>query len=175
MTASSCATDADADEPEAPDPRTDPFGARDQALAPIDRTLQRQLKRVLADDQNGVLDRLGVSALHGAGCCGALAQHLPAKHLRTADIPALTAENVLLYALQAKQRNQVIENRMHQLPVRPPSTATPVPLTKTASSLARNSATFAMSTGSPSRWAAELLMQSPSFPFWGVTLKERQY
>ena len=52
------ATDADADEPEAPDPRTDPFGARDQALAPIDRTLQRQLKRVLADDQNGVLDRL---------------------------------------------------------------------------------------------------------------------
>ncbi len=48
----------DADEPEAPDPRTDPFGARDQALAPIDRTLQRQLKRVLADDQNGVLDRL---------------------------------------------------------------------------------------------------------------------
>ncbi len=46
------------DAPEAADPRTDPFGARDQALTTVDRTLQRQLKRVLADDQNGVLDRL---------------------------------------------------------------------------------------------------------------------
>ncbi len=53
------ATEADDDdEPDAPDPGTDPFGARDRALAPVDRTLQRQLKRVLADDQNGVLDRL---------------------------------------------------------------------------------------------------------------------
>jgi DivIVA domain-containing protein len=49
---------ADDDEPDVADPRTDPFVSRDQALAPIDRTLQRQLKRVLADDQNGVLDRL---------------------------------------------------------------------------------------------------------------------
>ena len=46
------------DEPVVLDPGTEPFGAHDQVLAPIDRMLQRQLKRVLADDQNGVLDRL---------------------------------------------------------------------------------------------------------------------
>lgn len=51
-------SETDEDEPEAADPRIDPFGARDEALTPLERTLQRQLKRVLADDQNGVLDRL---------------------------------------------------------------------------------------------------------------------
>ena len=43
-----------------------------------------------------------------------LAQHLPAEHLWAADIAALAAENVLLDTLQAEQRNQVIENRVHQ-------------------------------------------------------------
>jgi len=39
---------------------------------------------------------------------------LPAEHLWAADIAALAAENVLLDTLQAEQRNQVIENRVHQ-------------------------------------------------------------
>lgn len=54
-------------EPEAeaePEPEPDaeaeptPFTERDDALAPIDRELARRLKRVLADEQNEVLDRL---------------------------------------------------------------------------------------------------------------------
>ncbi len=40
------------------DPLADPFAARDRALEPLDRALRRRLKRVLADDQNAVLDRL---------------------------------------------------------------------------------------------------------------------
>ena len=94
-----------------------------------------------------------------------LAEHLPAEHLGAPDVAAVAAEDVVLDPLQLEQRDQVVENRMHgseparHTSVRPPSTAMPVPLTNTASSLARNRITFATSTGSPTRPAAECAIQ----------------
>ena len=89
-----------------------------------------------------------------------LAQYLTAEDLRAANIAAVPSKYVVLDTLELEQGNQVFENRMHRGEnqsgcVRPPSTAMPVPLTNTASSLARNSATLATSTGSPRRRAAE--------------------
>ncbi len=49
--------EADADAP-AEEVEPTPFTERDDALAPIDKDLARRLKRVLADEQNEVLDRL---------------------------------------------------------------------------------------------------------------------
>ena len=68
-----------------------------------------------------------------------LAQDLPAKHLRTANVAAGTAKNIGFDLFELEERNEVRKNRVHnQTSVRPPSTEIPVPLTNTASSLARN-------------------------------------
>ena len=96
-----------------------------------------------------------------------LTKYLATEHLRTTDVPAVTSKNIFLDTLERKQRDQVFKDRVHltqrvpvnQTSVRPPSTAIPPPLTKTASSLARNNTTLATSTGSPTRRAAEFVMQ----------------
>ena len=93
-----------------------------------------------------------------------LAEHLAAKHLRAADVAAVTSEYVVFDPLELQKMDEVLENRVHQSAARPPSTAMPVPLTNTASSLARNRATLATSTGSPRRRAADALMQKSRSP-----------
>jgi hypothetical protein len=74
-----------------------------------------------------------------------LSEYLATKDLGAADVAAVSAKNILLDPLEFQQM-------------------TPVPLTNTASSLARNRATLATSTGSPSRRAAELLIQKSRNP-----------
>ena len=66
---------------------------------------------------NPVLDRV----LRGRQC---LAQHLPPENLRAADVPAVTAENIVLDALQPEERDQVFQYRVHcaaVMPARSPS------------------------------------------------------
>lgn len=89
-----------------------------------------------------------------------LPQNLATKYLGAANIATVAAENIVLDSLELKQMNQVLKNRIQTQSLRrPPSTAIPVPLTNTESSLAKNSATFATSTGSPMRPAAEFFRQ----------------
>ena len=93
-----------------------------------------------------------------------LPEHLSAEYLGASDVAAVAAEDIVFDALELQERDQVCENGMHcacavscRFARRRPQI--PVPLTNTASSLARKSTTFATSTGSPSRFAADDEMQ----------------
>jgi hypothetical protein len=48
-----------------------------------------------------------------------LAQHLATEYLRTAYVAAVAAEDVVLYALQPEERDQVFEYRVHRKAVMP--------------------------------------------------------
>ncbi len=45
-----------------------------------------------------------------------LAQHLPAEHLRTADIAALAAKQIHLEPLERHHFDQIVEQLIHQIP-----------------------------------------------------------